>query len=117
MAPESIFLVALVHDWCKIHLYESFMRNVKDEETGVWHKEPAYRRADKPYIPLGHGDASVFLCQRHFRLTLEEVCAIKWHMGKWATHDYDDNDMRAAETTYPVVHMLQFADNLSTASY
>ncbi len=115
--PESAFLVALVHDWCKIQLYEPYTRNVKDDATGVWHKEPAYRRAEHPYIPLGHGDASAFLCQRHFRLTLEEVCAIKWHMGKWATPDYDDNDMRTAEENYPIVHMLQFADLLSTTNY
>lgn len=113
---DRIALVALTHDWCKIGLYESYDRNVKNEETGKWEKQKAYRRG-KPKFPFGHGDASLFLANRFFPLSVEESLAIKWHMNKYYVHDAEDNDLATANETYPIVHMIQFADQLSITEY
>lgn len=113
---DSAALTALVHDWCKIGLYESYEKNVKNDQTGKWEKQKAFRRG-KPKFPFGHGDASLFLANRFFPLTVEESLAIRWHMGKYYVHDAEDNDLQTANETYPIVHMLQFADELSITNY
>lgn len=112
----SACLLALIHDWCKIELYESYNRNVKDEETGKWTQVKCYKRG-KPAFPFGHGTASMFLAQRFFKLNQEECLAIQWHMGPWYVHEADHNDLQASNETYPLVHMLQFADQLSLVNY
>ena len=109
-------LCALVHDWCKIGLYEKYMKNVKDETTGVWEKVSAYRRKDSIY-PMGHGVSSFALASRYFRLSPEEALAIRWHMGRWNVADEEQNDFQKANEVYPMVHLLQFADMLSITDY
>lgn len=110
----SASLIALVHDLCKIGLYEVYQKNVK--EDGTWKQVDAYRR-NSPSYPLGHGETSMFLADRFCKLTPEEATAIRWHMGKWYTHDALDNDLQTANETFPLVHMLQFADQLSITNY
>ena len=110
----SASLVALVHDWCKIGLYEVYQKNVK--EDGVWKQVDAFKR-NSPSYPLGHGETSMFLADRFCKLTPEEATAIRWHMGKWYCHDALDNDLQTANETFPLVHMLQFADQLSITTY
>lgn len=34
-------------------------------------------------LPMGHGEKSVFLIQRHMELSDEEALAIRWHMGAY----------------------------------
>ena len=107
-------LVALVHDWCKIGLYEQYSKNVK--ENGSWKAVDAYKRST-PKFPFGHGEASMYLAERWFNLSLEEALAVRWHMGKWYTNDVLDNDLQTANENYPLVLMLQFADQLSIVNY
>ena len=85
--PESMALVALCHDLCKIGYYKVSTRNVKNEATGVWEKKPFYKvEEDFPFG--GHGSKSVFLLQYFVKLTPEEAAAINSHMGAWAKSDY-----------------------------
>ena len=107
---------ALVHDWCKINKYEQYMRNVKNEETGVWEKIPSYRYRDAA-VPLGHGETSMFLAGKFTSLTAEMACAIRWHMGAWQMNPAIINDLQQSNETYPLVLMLQFADQLSITQY
>lgn len=109
-------LAALVHDWCKIGLYESYQRNVKNEQTGVWEKVDAYRRTDPP-VPLGHGVASLYLVQQYLRLSREECLAIRWHMGEYNVAPNEMNELHCANERYPLVQMLQFADRLAIVNY
>lgn len=108
-------LVALVHDWCKIGLYEQYMRNTKDN-NGNWIQVPAYKR-HSPKFPLGHGDTSAYLASRCFRLDMPEYAAVKWHMGEWYCHQSEYNDLQKANETYPLVLLLQFADRLAITNY
>ena len=113
---DSIALVALVHDWCKIGLYEPYKRNVQNEETGKWEKKDAYRRKQTG-VPLGHGVSSMFLASKFFRLSTEESLAIRWHMGAWRVVNDEINELQMANEKFPLVHMLQFADQLAIVEY
>ena len=37
-SEETIAIVSLMHDLCKVNYYKKGFRNVKDEETGQWYK-------------------------------------------------------------------------------
>lgn len=113
---DSAALVSLTHDWCKIGLYEMYMKNVKNEDTGKWEQVPSYRHNQKG-VPLGHGVTSMFLVSKFFKLNTEEACALRWHMGKWNVADNEMNELQLANESFPLVHLLQFADQLSITSY
>lgn len=113
---HSAALVALTHDWCKIGLYEMYMRNVKNEDTGKWEQVPSYRRNQKG-VPLGHGVTSMFLTSKFFKLGVDEALALRWHMAAWNVADNEMNELQLANETYPLVHLLQFADQLSITKY
>lgn len=109
-------IVALAHDWCKIGVYESYMKNVKDETTGVWNKVPAYKRKDAD-IPFGHGVASMYIAQKFIHLNMQQALAIRWHMGRWYVADSDINELQHSNEIYPLVHLIQFADQLAITAY
>lgn len=113
---EEITIAALVHDWCKIKFYEMYQKNVKDDETGKWHQEPAYRVNQKG-IPLGHGTTSLFLASRVIVLTPEQALAIRWHMSRYNVCDKEENEFQNAVNDYPMVYMLQIADQLACNPY
>lgn len=112
---NSATLVAAMHDWCKIGNYEQYMKNVKNE-SGAWEQVVAYRRTGEPY-PLGHGVLSMFYASRFVKLSVEESAAIRWHMGAWRVCKDELNDLQAANEKYPLVHLIQFADQLSITNY
>lgn len=114
---HSAALVALTHDWCKIGMYEKYLRNVKNEETGEWEQVAAYRRSEDIRYPFGHGETSLYIAMRMFALTKAEALAIRWHMGRWYVDDGAISDFQIACRNYPLVHLLQFADELACVNY
>ena len=76
---ETIIIVGLLHDICKVNNYKVEMRNKKNPDTGVWFQEPYYTTED--LMPLGHGEKSVMIIQEFIKLTKEELYSIRWHMG------------------------------------
>lgn len=114
---SSAALVALTHDWCKIGMYESYDKNVKNQTTGQWEQVKAFRR-NQIGVPLGHGAASMFLAQRLFpSLEVDEALAIRWHQSRWNVCEPEQNEFQLANETCPLVHLLQFADQLSITKY
>ncbi len=113
---SSVVLAALVHDWCKIGLYDSYMRNVKDE-NGQWTQIKSYKYVEDRAICLGHGVSSMYLAMKFFNLSMEECCAIRYHMGRWNTVDSEVNELQQANRIYPLVHLIQFADQLAITNY
>ena len=77
-SDETVALVSLLHDVCKIGCYKAGTRNVKDE-NGVWQKVPIYNFDDP--LPYGHGEKSVYILSGFMRLSREEAFAIRFHMG------------------------------------
>lgn len=76
---ETIAVVALFHDVCKVNSYKKSKRNVKDPVTGNWVTKDYYEFDEK--MPLGHGEKSCILLQNFIKLSGEELLAIRWHMG------------------------------------
>ena len=109
-------IAALVHDWCKIGYYESFQKNVKNESTGQWEKETAYRVNQKG-IPLGHGVTSLYLAMRVMKIPTEVALAIRFHMGRWSICEPEFNELQKANSEYPMVYLIQFADQLACVKY
>ena len=78
VSEDTIKIVALLHDICKVNFYKVDYRNAKDA-MGVWQKVPYYTIEDT--IPYGHGEKSVMMLTEYIKLTSEEKYAIRWHMG------------------------------------
>ena len=88
-------------------------RNVKDDVTGAWHKEPFYKTEDR--LPLGHGEKSVIILQSFIKLTRDEIVAIRWHMGSFdCAVKGGDYGMGNAFETYPLAVMTHLADMEAT---
>lgn len=75
---DTIKIVALLHDICKLNYYKVEYRNAKNK-NGEWEKVPYYTVDDT--IPYGHGEKSVMMLSEFISLTNEEKYAIRWHMG------------------------------------
>lgn len=113
----SVMLNALVHDWCKIGMYETYMRNVKNEETGQWEKVQCYKRSNHLACALGHGEASMYLAQKWFNINYEEAAAIRHHMSAWNVTNDGMSALEQCNETIPYVLLLQFADQLAITDY
>ena len=83
-SDETIAVVSLLHDICKVNIYKPGTRNVKDE-NGVWKQVPTYTFEDK--MPYGHGEKSVYIINGYMRLTRDEAFAIRYHMGFTGVED------------------------------
>lgn len=44
---ETVAVVSLLHDICKVNFYKKGFRNVKDDETGQWYKKEVYEIDEK----------------------------------------------------------------------
>ena len=78
VSEDTIILITLLHDLCKTNYYTVDYRNKKNAD-GVWVKEPYYTVNDT--IPYGHGEKSVMMISKFIELNMEEMYAIRWHMG------------------------------------
>lgn len=113
ISPETVAVTALFHDLTKVNYYTVSSRNVKDDVTGAWHKEPFYKTEDR--LPLGHGEKSVIILQSFIKLTRDEIVAIRWHMGSFdCAVKGGDYGMGNAFETYPLAVMTHLADMEAT---
>lgn len=108
-SDETIAIVALLHDLCKMNFYKPGFRNVKDD-NGVWQKVPTYEIDDK--LPYGHGEKSVYIISGFMRLTREEAFAIRYHMGFSGTEE--PRNVGAAFEMFPLAFALSTADMEAT---
>jgi hypothetical protein len=106
---ESIAIVALLHDLCKIDVYKKGFRNVKDEK-GTWQRVDTFEYDDR--MPYGHGEKSVYIISGYMRLTREEAFAIRYHMGYSSTED--PRNVSAAFEMFPLAFALSTADSEAT---
>ncbi len=104
-SEETIALVALLHDICKLNFYKTEYRNAKNAQ-GVWEKVPYYTIDDT--LPYGHGEKSVYIISSYMRLTREEAFAIRYHMGFSGVED--KNSIGKAFEMFPLAFALSVAD-------
>ena len=106
-ADDTIAICALLHDLCKISFYSVGERNVKNEETGKWEKQPFYQIDDQ--LPYGHGEKSVYIASGFIKLSREEAMAIRWHMG-FSESKENYNSLNKAYEKFPLCLALSEAD-------
>lgn len=97
--PSSPFVIAMLHDACKIDAY------FFNRDYGVW------EHSDKH--PGGHGDLSLKIAEQlGIELTDEEKACIRWHMGAF---DEKENwgEYTNAIHKYPNVLWTHTADMMS----
>ena len=109
-SDESIAIVALLHDLCKVNVYKKGFRNVKDEK-GMWQRVDTFEFDDQ--LPYGHGEKSVYIISGFMRLTREEAFAIRYHMGYSSERD-DPRNVSAAFEMFPLAFALSTADSEAT---
>lgn len=110
--PESLAIVSLLHDICKVGMYVTDFRNQKDER-GVWQRVPFYKIEEQ--LPFGHGEKSVYIISGFMKLTREEAIAIRFHMGAWAPEvKGGDNSVSKAFEMYPLALLTHQADMLAS---
>lgn len=105
---ESIAIVALLHDLCKINCYKKGTRNVK--ENGQWIQVPTFEYNDT--LPYGHGEKSVYMISGYMRLTREKAFAIRYHMG--FSGNEDARNVGATFEMFPLAFALSTADMEAT---
>lgn len=110
---ETVAILALLHDVCKVGVYHTETKRRRNPDTGTWEDYQAYTFRDP--FPLGHGEKSLYLITKYMALTEEEALAIRWHMGA-----FDDavkggsRALDAAMDVSPWVWRLHEADMCAT---
>ena len=108
-SDETIAIVSLLHDVCKIGCYKPGTRNVKGAD-GKWTQVPTYQFHDP--MPYGHGEKSVYIVNGYLRLTREEAFAIRYHMG--FSGNEDKGQVGNAFQMFPLAFALSVADMEAT---
>ena len=112
ISPESVAIMGLLHDVCKVGTYVEDYRNVKDE-NGNWVKKPYYKIEDS--LPYGHGEKSVYMLSAFMKLTREEALAINWHMGEFDQRVQNGSYLISdVFYKYPICFLLHLADLSAT---
>jgi len=120
--PDSAILVSLLHDLCKTNFYVKDKRNKKRKDDDgndilngygkpIWFEEPYFSIEDQ--IPLGHGEKSAILALQFIKLNMDEIMAIRWHMGGWddLSKSYSGGlSLNSAMDKYPLIAALHMAD-------
>ena len=112
-SPETIAIVALFHDLCKIDRYILVEKRRKDSE-GKWESYDAYDY-NREKSEMGHGAQSVFYLQKFIQLSEVEAQAIYWHMGAYDISPY--STLAHCSETFkwnPLAFLIHRADMAAT---
>ena len=110
ISDESIAIIALLHDLCKVNTYTVDYRNQKVE--GQWIQVPYF--AYNNTLPYGHGEKSVYIISGFMRLTREEAMAINWHMAGFDPRCTATSDLADAFKMFPTAVLFHMADLSAT---
>lgn len=110
VTAETAAIVSLLHDTCKLGVYQTELRNTK--VNGIWVQRPVYVFKED-FCYGGHGSKSVYLIQKYMKLTEEEAVAINCHMG-FADRSPGDYSLGNAFESYPLAWLLSVADQSAT---
>ena len=104
-SDETVALVALMHDICKVNFMWSTIEMPKMNRVSG-EKVPYYTIRDE--MPYGHGEKSVYMLSGFLRLSREEAFAIRYHMG--FSGPEDRNQIGRALELFPLALALNVAD-------
>ena len=103
---RSPYIVGMFHDLCKIDQY-------KAADFTVVPEHPLYYQYNPDTLLKGHGEKSVMLLSQFYRLTEEEICCIRYHMGAFTPKE-EWNDYTGAIHKYQNVLWTHHADMLAS---
>ena len=106
ISDESIAIMSLLHDVCKVNTYTVDYRNQKID--GQWVQVPYF--AYNNNLPYGHGEKSVYIVSGYMRLTRDEAMAINWHMGAFDPRCQGTSDLSDAFSMFPNALLLHISD-------
>lgn len=110
---ETIAIVSLFHDLCKIGRYKEEERNVKMED-GTWGRKIVYTYRDDCFC-MGHGAKSIKYVRDYMKLTDDELQAIYWHMGPYDLSEYSSkSELGSTYTKNTLAFALNRADMFVT---
>ena len=106
-SEEDVIKVALFKDIYKATMYEAYMKNVKDDETGQWTTVPAYKTKEGSNRPVfGElGFSSYMLIKDLVPLTTEQTEAIVYSRISDFAPDIHD-----VFRSYPLVTLARMAE-------
>jgi len=111
-SDETIAIIGLLHDLCKINFYKRDWKNQKI--NGVWEQVPYYKIEE--VLPFGHGEKSVYIINKYMKLNDTEALAINWHMGPYdqRVKGVDPKTLEAAYIKEPLCFLTYIADSMAT---
>ena len=110
-SDESLAIMGLLHDVCKVDCYVEDKKNVKVD--GKWEQKPYYRFEE--ILPYGHGEKSVYILSAFIKLSREEALAINWHMGEYDLRVKNGSSaIYEVFYKYPICFLLHNADLQAT---
>ena len=109
VSEDSIIISALLHDLCKVNMYDVEQRNRK--VNGAWESYDCFVHKEK-FCFGGHGSKSVLLARVFIKLTAEEAVAINAHMGSW--EEGASRYVGKAFEQYPFAWAVHVADESAT---
>lgn len=102
LPEDTVRIVGLLHDMCKVDTYVLGKKWIKNENTDYkWKQEPVWAVVDNE--PYGHGTKSVIMLQNYIKLTRDEILMLVYHMGGWTA---------GIHTRYPIGFAYDRAVNL-----
>lgn len=115
ISSDSIIISSLLHDICKCNFYKEKTKYRKNE-FGGWNQYQGYEVNDA--FPFGHGEKSIlFLQMLGLQMELQDILAIRWHMGAWDGGILQNETKKAYSTAvekYPLCSIIQSADVMSS---
>lgn len=106
LSNESIIIVTLLHDICKVNFYNK-QTCWRKNDANRWESYEGYKVQDD--FPIGHGEKSVIMLQNFIRLSKEEMLMIRWHMGNTEPKEMQMN-ISNAYSIVPAAVALHTAD-------
>ena len=110
VTEENVICMALLHDMCKVNLYNPVEKFRKDKNNN-WEKYMGFEVKDK--APYGHGEKSVMMIEQFMQLQKKERYAIRWHMG--FPEGEEKRTFTDAVKMYPIIWALHTADMVATS--
>ena len=107
---EDIIKVALFKDIYRAELYEGYMKNVKNDNTGQWETQPAFRYKEERPTFGDIGFSSYMIAKRFINFTDEQIEAITQSGVK---NEYA-GDIHDILRSYPIVTLTKMADLVAT---
>lgn len=110
-SEEDVIKIALFKDIYKATMYEAYMKNVKNEETGQWLAVPAYKTKDGINRPVfgDMGFSSYMQIKNFISLTDEQIEAIVYSRPS----DFAP-DIHEVFKAYPLVTLTRMAEMAAT---